>query len=106
MQTGIQDGNEPMHDAIVIWDLDDDPDGNVVHIAEHDLTKDDVLDALNDPNMKTDVSRSSGHAISFGETSDGRYIAVVWELVEEDPLTIYPRTAYEVPRPRSRSKRR
>ena len=95
-----------MHDAIVIWDLDDDLDGNVVHIAEHDLTKDDVLDALNDPNMKTDVSRSSGHAISFGETSDGRYIAVVWELVEEDPLTIYPRTAYEVPRPRLRSKRR
>jgi hypothetical protein len=47
MQTGIQDGREPMHDGIVIWDLDDDPDGNVVHIAEHDLTKDDVLDALN-----------------------------------------------------------
>jgi len=106
MQTGIQDGSEPMHDAIVIWDLDDDPDGNAVHIAEHDLTKDDVLDALNDPNMKTDVSRTSGHAISFGEISDGRYIAVVWELVEEDPPTIYPRTAYEVPRPRSRSKRR
>ncbi len=38
-----------MHDAIVIWDMDDDPTGNVVHIAEHDLTKDDVLHALNDP---------------------------------------------------------
>jgi hypothetical protein len=95
-----------MHDATVIWDLDDDPSGNVAHIAEHDLTKDDVLHALNDPGMRTDVSRTSGNAISFGETSDGRYIAVVWELVGEDPLTIYPLTAYEVPRPRSRSKRR
>jgi hypothetical protein len=89
-----------MHDAIVIWDMDEDSEGNVAHIAEHDLTKDDVLRALNDPNMRTDVSRTSGNAISFGETSDGRFIAVVWELVEEDPLTIYPWTAYEVPRPR------
>ena len=94
-----------MRDAIVIWDLDDDPEGNVVHIKEHDLTKDDVLHALNDPNMGTDVSRTSGNAISFGETGDGRFIAVVWEVVEEDPLTIYPLTAYEVPRPRSRPKR-
>jgi hypothetical protein len=23
----------------IIWDLDDDPEGNVQHIAEHDLTK-------------------------------------------------------------------
>jgi hypothetical protein len=95
-----------MHDAIVIWDLDDDLTGNVAHIAEHGLTKDDVHHALNDPRMRTDVSRTSGNAISFGETSDGRYIAVVWELVEEDPLTIYPLTAYEVPRPGSRSRRR
>jgi hypothetical protein len=72
-----QGGSQPMHDAIVIWDLDDDLSGNVVHIAEHDLTKDDVLDALNDPNMRTDIGRTSGHAISFGETSDGRFIAVV-----------------------------
>lgn len=95
-----------MNDAIVIWDLDDDPTGNVTHIAEHDLTKDDVLHALNDPDMRTDVSRTSENAISFGEASDGRYIAVVWELVEEDPLTIYPLTAYEVPRPQSKSRRR
>jgi hypothetical protein len=95
-----------MHDAIVISDLDDDLSRKVAHIAQQDLTKDDVHHALNDPGMRTDVSRTSGNAISFGETSDGRYIAVVWELVEEDPLTIYPLTAYEVPRRRSRSKRR
>lgn len=95
-----------MHDVIVIWDLDDDPEGNVAHIAEHGLTKDDVHHALNDPSMATDVSRTSGNAISFGETADGRHIAVVWELVEEGPMAIYPITAYEVPRPRARKKRR
>jgi hypothetical protein len=26
----------------IIWDLDDDPDGNVQHIADHDLTKEEV----------------------------------------------------------------
>jgi DNA-binding XRE family transcriptional regulator len=30
----------------IIWDVDDDPDGNVQHIAEHDLTKEEVEDAL------------------------------------------------------------
>jgi hypothetical protein len=61
-----------MFDAIVIWDLDDDVSGNVAHIAEHDLTKDDVLQALNDPNMRTDVSRTSGNAISFVNTDTHR----------------------------------
>ena len=26
----------------VIWDLDDDPDGNVAHLADHDVTKDEA----------------------------------------------------------------
>jgi len=89
-----------MTDAIAIWDLEDDPEGNVAHIAEHGLTQDDVLDALNDPNATTDISRTSGRSITFGVTSDGRYIAVVWELIEAVPFTVYPLTAYEVPRPR------
>ena len=28
--------------ATAIWDLDDDPEGNVQHIAERGLTKDEV----------------------------------------------------------------
>ena len=37
--------------------------------------------------------------MTFGWTSAGRYLAVVWELVDEDPLTIYPVTAYPAPEP-------
>lgn len=40
------------------------------------------------------VSRSSGRPIAFGFTSDGRYIAVVYE--EIDDCTLYPVTAYEM----------
>ncbi len=84
----------------IVWDLPDDPDGNVVHIAGHDLTQDEVEDALFDANSNTAVSRSSGESITFGFTSTGRYIAVVWEHVMDDPLTMRPITAYEVPEPR------
>ncbi len=32
----------------VIWDLEDDPDGNFQHIAEHDVTPEEVDEVLND----------------------------------------------------------
>ena len=40
------------------------------------------------------VSRSSGRPIRFGYTVDGRYIAVIFEWIDE--ITIYPVTAYEI----------
>ncbi len=89
-----------MGEVHTIWDLPDDPDGNVAHIAEHDLTPDEVEDVLLDPDSDTDTSRSTGENITFGYTSTGRYIAVVWEHVMDDPLTMRPITAYDVPEPR------
>lgn len=86
----------------VLWDLDDDPDGNVRHIAENGISVEDVEDVLWDTESSTEDSRSSGRSITFGETSDGRYLAVIWETACDDPMTIYPVTAYLVPRPRRR----
>jgi hypothetical protein len=74
----------------VIWDLDDDPEGNVQHMAEHDLTKDEVEEALANPEKRS-TSRSSGFPVIFGETSTGRCIAVVFQ--EIDPDTAKPITA-------------
>ena len=34
--------------------------------------------------------------ITFGTTHTGRRIAVVWERVDDDPLTVFVVTAYEV----------
>ena len=76
-----------------IWDLDEDPRGNVKHIAEHDITKEEVEEVLDNPNG-IETSRSSGRPIAFGLTSTGRLIAVVYEEIDED--TVYPVTAYEV----------
>lgn len=76
-----------------IWDLDDDPDGNVAHIAQHDVTKQEVEEILNDP-CGIESSRSSGLPIAFGESSTGRLIAVVYQEIDEE--TAYPVTAYEV----------
>jgi len=83
----------------VWWDLDDEPDGNVEHIAQHGLTKEEVEDVLGNPSNPTDQSQSSGRPATFGWTSTGKHIIVIWEEVEADPLTAYPVTAYEVPPP-------
>ena len=77
----------------IIWDLDDDPEGNVEHIAEHGITKDEVTEIVENPSGY-ETSRSSGRPIAFGRTTEGRLIYVVYEDVSED--VIYPVTAYEI----------
>ncbi len=78
----------------ILWDLDDDREGNVRHIAEHGITIEEVEDVLYAAEEVV-ASQSSGRPITFGETSTGKYLAVVFEVVEEDPLAVYPVTAYE-----------
>lgn len=75
----------------IIWN--EEPGGNVAHIAEHGLTPDDVEEVIFNP-VDVDVSRSSGLPIVFGFTPEGRYILVVYEQLDE--VTVYPVTAYEV----------
>ena len=75
----------------IVWDPA--PDGNIEHIAEHDLTPEDIEEVLWNP-IGHDTSRSTGHPIVYGFTPDGRYILVVYE--ELDPQTVYPVTAYVI----------
>jgi hypothetical protein len=77
----------------ICWDLDDDPHGNVQHIADHDVPKEEVEEVLGHPEG-IERSRSSGLLIAFGETTTGRLLAVVYEKI--DDLCVYPVTAYEV----------
>jgi hypothetical protein len=86
-------------DVIVVWDFDDDPDGNVQHVGEHGITPEEVEEILLNPGNSAGFSRSSGRPITFGYTSGGRYLAVVWEEVCDDPRMIYPVTAYDAPEP-------
>ena len=43
----------------IIWDMDDDPEGNVRHCAEHDVTPEEVEEILQSAS-DADISRSSG----------------------------------------------
>jgi|ERR1017187_2562872 hypothetical protein len=53
-------------------------------------------DVLLNPENDTLVSRTSGRPITFGWTSTGRHIAVIWETVCDGPRMIRVRTAYDV----------
>jgi len=86
----------------IVWDTADDLDGNVEHIGQHGVTQDEVIDVLHSSLSNTTTSNSSSHYVTFGYTSEGRYLAVVWEHVLDDPLTVYPITAYDAPEPRKR----
>ena len=68
-------------------------DGNIEHIAEHGLTPADIEHVMENC-IAERTSRSSGRPVRFGYTLDGRYIAVVFEWL--DDVTVYPVTAYEV----------
>jgi hypothetical protein len=86
-----------MDDATVIWD--DEPGGNVEHVALHGLTPDEVDEVLLDPRLPTAFSRRTGLPCKFGWTSTGKYIIVIWREEHDDPRVISPVTAYEVDEP-------
>ena len=77
----------------IIWDADDDPDGNVKHCAAHGITKEEVESAFQNV-IDEDVSRSTGRPVIFGDAW-GRHLMVVYEEIDEE--TVYPITAFEVP---------
>jgi uncharacterized DUF497 family protein len=60
----------------ILWDMPDDPDGNVQHIAEHGLTIEDVEEVLFNPTSEG-KSASSGRPCAWGYTLEGIFIIVV-----------------------------
>jgi hypothetical protein len=90
-----------------IWDLEDDPEGNYRHICVegHGVTREEVEEVLAGNYETATRSRSSGQPEAFGWTTSSKYLTVVFEKVSDDPLTVYPITAYEVPPPGPRKRR-
>jgi len=91
-------------DIVIIWDDEDDRDGNYWHICVegHGLTRAEVEEVLLDDETEIVVSRSSGRPTAFGWSSSGARIAVVFEEMSEDPRLVYPVSAYPVPARRMR----
>ena len=65
----------------------------VEHIAEHGVAQDEYEEVVCDPD-EVDPSHSSDRHIAFGETSTGKYLACVYELLDDD--TVLPVTAFEI----------
>ena len=63
------------------------------HLAAHGVTPDEFEEVVCDPD-EVYPSRLSGRPIAFGATSTGKYLACVYELL--DDTTVLPVTAYEV----------
>ncbi len=89
-----------LRDVLIDGDDPSDADGNTAHIAEHDLTPGEVESALLDVDTTFDVSDSSGRPIAFGTTGTGRFIAIVFDVLNvAEPLVLRPITAYDVSEP-------
>src|SRR6476620_7598249 len=84
-------GRSALDDIVIIWDDEDDQDGNYWHICVegHGLTREEVEEVLRDEESEIEVSRSSGRPTAFGWTSSGARIAVVFEEMSEDPKLVY-----------------
>ena len=94
-----------MLDVQILWDLADDPEGNVQHIAANGVTVDEYVEVFTGNHDRATVSRESGRPICFGFTGTGKHIAVVWDEVQaEYPLIIRPVTAFETP-PKKRKRK-
>lgn len=64
----------------------------IEHLALHEVTQEEFEDVVCDPD-RVEQSRSSDRLVALGYTSTGRYLACVYELIDE--TTVLPVTAYE-----------
>jgi uncharacterized DUF497 family protein len=93
-------------EAEFIWDLEDDPDGNGQHIAEHGVTVDEAEEVVRDWFESAVASRGSGRPTVFGWTSTGKHLAVVFEVIDAEQPQVYVVTAFESPPPAEPKRRR
>jgi hypothetical protein len=83
-------------DAHVAWDDPGQFKGNRQKVWAHDLTEDEVESVLLDDRYEATPNRSfPEHCLVFGYTVTDRFIAVAFEILDEDVPVIRPITAFE-----------
>jgi hypothetical protein len=83
-------------DADVIWDDRSQSKGNRQKVWAHDRTEDEVESVLLDDHYEATPNRSfPEHCLIFGYTYTDRFIAVAFEILDEDVPIIRPITAFE-----------
>ncbi len=73
-----------------IWD--DEPGGNVEHVAEHGLMPEEAEWVVLNP-LVEETGKARGRSVRKGYLPDGRWVKVVFEWVDAD--TVYVVTGYE-----------
>ena len=89
-----------------VWDLEEDPDGNVHRLAEHGVTIDEAEEVVRGRYEAAVASRSSGRPTVFGWTSTGKHLPVTFEVVDVQLPQVYVVTAFEAPPPAEPKRRR
>jgi uncharacterized DUF497 family protein len=89
-----------------IWDLEENPEGNVQHIAEHGVTVAEAEQVVRDQYGAALATRSSTRPTVFGWTLTGKYLGVVFEVVDKAGPQVYVVTAFEAPPPAAPKRRR
>ncbi len=83
-------------DAQVIWDDPSQPLGNRQKVWAYDLTEDEVESVLLDDQYEATPNRSfPEHCLIFGYTYTDRFIAVAFDVLDENVPMIRPITAFE-----------
>jgi len=83
-------------DALVDWDDEGTPGGNTDHIADNDLSPDEVDSVLLDDGIPAEMDRANPrHRVVQGYTFTDRWIVVVYDVLSERPPVLRPVTAYE-----------
>jgi uncharacterized DUF497 family protein len=83
-------------DATVVWDDESNLKGNRRKVQAHDLSEDEVESVLLDDDAIVTQNHSfPEHCLVFGYTYTGRFIAVAFEILDQNVPIIRPITAFE-----------
>jgi len=83
-------------DATVAWDDATDSKANRQKVQAHGLSEDEVESVLLDDDAQVVPNRSfPEHCLVFGFSYTDRFIAVAFEILDEDEPLVRPITAFE-----------
>jgi hypothetical protein len=82
--------------ATVVWDDSTNPKGNRQKVHAHGISEDEVESVLLDDEAVVAANRSfPEHCLVFDFTYTDRFLAVAFEILDEDEPIVRPITAFE-----------
>ena len=70
------------------WDPDNQPNGNVQHIARHNIVPEEVEEVFEHPGEVLVRRTRQGYRLAYGRTATGRHLLIVFVLVRKSIVRI------------------